>query len=74
MATLEKLLVRKLAAEVLGVSPKTLERWAVTGGGPVYVLCGSKANYKPSDLSAWIEARRVRNSAEEPGSLEREGL
>lgn len=61
---MEPLLNRKQTAEILGLSHKTLERWAVVGGGPVYILVGGAARYRPSDLENWVNSRTVQNSAQ----------
>jgi DNA-binding transcriptional MerR regulator len=46
------------AAELLRISPRTLEKWRSIGGGPVFVKLGRRALYKFSDLEAFQEARR----------------
>jgi len=54
----EKLLTPTEAAEVLGLSPRTMERWRVTGGGPRFIKAGGKSvRYRPADLLAWIDAQ-----------------
>lgn len=59
----EPLLDAKAAAEVLGVSPRMLERWRLAGTGPVYLRLGLRCvRYARADLRAWIERRKV-----EPG-------
>jgi len=51
------LLNEKAAAEILGLSPRTLQRWRVTGGGPVYRKIGATAvRYDERDLAAFAEA------------------
>lgn len=51
----QQLLRQKEAADHLDVSPRTLERWRVVGGGPRYVKCGRVIRYRMFDLEAWIE-------------------
>ncbi len=54
------------AAELLGVSPRTLECWRGRGGGPRYIrmlpevgrACRA-VRYRLSDIDVWIEAREV---------------
>lgn len=46
-----------LAARGIPYSPKTLQKFATVGGGPVYRRCGNKALYTASDLDAWIESK-----------------
>lgn len=51
------------SAELLGKKPSTLERWRVTGDGPVFYKVGHHVRYKREDLDAYIEAgRRVSTS------------
>ncbi len=46
-----------LTARGLPVSKCTLQKWATTGGGPVYRIFGIRALYVPADLDAWAEAK-----------------
>jgi len=40
------------------ISHRTLERYRVTGGGPVYMKLGRRVVYDTADLDAWMAARR----------------
>ena len=60
------------AAEHLGLSPRTLDRYRVTGGGPVYHLFGTAVRYVSEDLDAWAETRRRRSTSDD-GSGPRPG-
>lgn len=42
-----------LAERGLRVSKNTLQKWATTGGGPLYRRFGNKAVYQANDLDAW---------------------
>ncbi len=57
-----------VTARGLPLSPKTLQKWATTGGGPVFRKFGSRVVYTPEDLDAWISNRlsspRASTSAE----------
>jgi len=56
---MERLLSRKEAAELLGVSPATLAVWKSTNRYPLPVVkVGGLAKYKVSDLEAFIESRK----------------
>ena len=55
------------AAEWLGLSPRTLDRYRVTGEGPVFHSFGSRVRYLLADLEAWAQARR-RTSTSDDGS------
>ncbi|NIE81466.1 AlpA family transcriptional regulator [Asaia sp. As-1742] len=43
------------AAEWLGISPRTLERYRVIGGGPVFHKLGNRVTYTVADLREWVE-------------------
>lgn len=68
VATLVAMLDQTSAAEFLGgISPRTLEKWRVQGGGPRYSKLGrsrGRVLYDPRDLAAWLEANKVSNTAE----------
>ena len=51
------------AAAVVGLSHRTLNRYRITGGGPVFHKLGSKVLYARFDLEAWTEARLRRRLA-----------
>jgi len=52
-----ELLDEKQAAQRLNLSPKTLQKWRLTGGGPVYLKLGTAVRYREVDLDAWLDAR-----------------
>lgn len=65
----ERLLNPREAAQLLGVKPSTLERWRSASRsngpprGPAFVkLGGKRIRYRPEDIVAYIEERRI-----EPG-------
>ena len=47
-----------VAAEVLGVTSRTLQRWREAGCSPPFVVIGRNVTYRLADLLAWIGARR----------------
>lgn len=49
------LLDTKQAARRVALSPRTLERFRVTGGGPEFVKMGHAVRYAVSKLDEWIE-------------------
>jgi hypothetical protein len=57
------------AAGYLGLSPRTLEKLRVRGGGPTYAKFGRRVVYAVEDLDHWAaERRRDSTSApERPG-------
>ena len=52
------------AARILQMSERTLEKWRVTGGGPVYRKFGRRVLYADSDLLAWIESARKNSTSD----------
>lgn len=52
------------AAELLRVSPRTLERHRVAGTGPKFVKAGRRVLYRQSDLQAWAAANTFSSTAE----------
>ena len=55
------------AAEMLGLSPRTLQAWRARGEGPVYIRVSSRCiRYRVTDLEEWAE-ERVRTSTADPG-------
>ena len=61
----EFLSTRKAAA-VLGLSPRTLDRYRETGDGPAYHRFGARIVYRRDDLAAWAAKRRVPGADEPP--------
>ena len=53
------------AAAHLGLSPRTLDRYRVTGGGPVYHLFGTAVRYLKEDLDEWSRTRRRRSTSDD---------
>jgi predicted DNA-binding transcriptional regulator AlpA len=53
------------AAKRLGCAKQTLERWRTEGVGPKFVRLSPKiVAYDPSDLAAFVEARKVSSTSE----------
>ncbi len=46
------------AAAWLGLSPRTLERYRVSGEGPAFHRFGPRVRYLLAELEAWVSARR----------------
>ena len=53
----DRVLSRKAAAVMLGVSERTLERQALDGDGCQFVKIGARVGYRMSDLCAYLDAR-----------------
>ena len=56
------------AAHYLGLSARTLNRYRVSGDGPVFHRFGGRVRYRRADLDAWAQARR-RVSTVDDGSV-----
>jgi hypothetical protein len=52
------------AARFVGVAVATLAKMRCAGGSPIFIKAGRKVLYRRSDLIAWLNARRVRNTTE----------
>lgn len=56
--SLRKYLNESQAADLLGVSPKTLSRWRWAGKGPDFYKFGGAVRYKTADLEVFAEGSR----------------
>jgi len=69
MQVTKRVLQTPQAAEYLGLSASTLEKFRLTGNGPVYQKAGPKiVVYRLEDLDVWLNASR-RNSTSDAGLL-----
>ena len=48
------LLTTREAAELMKLSPRTLEMHRSKGGGPAYLKAGGLVRYRLADLEAWL--------------------
>ena len=62
-----KYLGTREAAAFLGLSPRTLDRYRVTGEGPAFHKFGSRILYAKADLEAWAAARRMTSTSDDRG-------
>jgi predicted DNA-binding transcriptional regulator AlpA len=54
------------AAEMLNVSPRTLQRWRATGGGPAFTRVGMRrVAYITAEIERWAAARTFPHRAAE---------
>lgn len=54
------------AAAFLGLSPRTLDRYRVTGEGPPFYKLGPRrVGYKKADMVAWVESRRLKSTSDD---------
>ena len=53
-----------VASDFLCQSPRTIQKWRVTGFGPVFYKSGRSIRYRRRDLANWIESRRQRSTSD----------
>ena len=61
----KKYLSTREAAKHVGLAPRTLDRYRITGGGPVYHLFGTAVRYLREDLDHWATTRRRRSTSDD---------
>lgn len=59
-------LTQREAATLLRLSERTLERYRLSGTGPLFVKLGRRVVYRASDLWAFAEAHTHRSTSEFP--------
>ena len=59
------------AAAYLGLSPRTLDRYRVSGEGPDFYRFGGRILYRQTDLEQWAAERRVSSTSEESAASRR---
>ena len=64
------LLTTTEAAPHVRLSPRTLEKYRVLGGGPKYKKLGARVFYSLTDLKAWLESRTFEMTSD-PGLTQR---
>lgn len=52
-----RLLTTDDLAAMVGVKPRTVERWRADGEGPPFMLFGRTIRYHPARVQAWMLAR-----------------
>jgi|TARA_B100001964_G_scaffold114273_1_gene127438 hypothetical protein len=55
------------AADTLRLSKRTLQKWRVKGGGPLYRQIGSRIVYMFEDLKSFLDKRKRSNTSEKIG-------
>lgn len=59
------------AAEVLGLSPATLNKMRCVGGGPKFCKAGGSVKYRFLDLQAWLVSRTFSSTSEIHGGKQK---
>ena len=57
------------AAHHLGLSTRTLDRFRVSGAGPVFLKFGGRVRYLRDDLDAWAQTRRRKSTSDDGTAL-----
>ena len=52
-----RLLTTDDLAAMVGVKPRTVERWRAAGEGPPFMMFGRAIRYHPARVQAWMLAR-----------------
>lgn len=52
------------AARYVRLGKTTLERFRISGDGPVYVKLGGAVRYRKADLDAWLGSRITHSTSE----------
>ena len=58
------------AAEYLGLSSRTLDRYRISGRGPVFHRFGGRVRYTRADLDVWAASRRRASTSDDGTVLE----
>jgi hypothetical protein len=62
----DEFLIEEEAAKFLRVSPRSLQRWRMTGGGPEFTRLGKKrVGYRRSGLRAWAASKTFASTSAE---------
>lgn len=60
----DSLLTTQEAAELLGISPATLNGWRCRGVGPAFTKLGASVRYTARDLERFISSNRFSSTSE----------
>lgn len=52
------------AARILGISPRTLEKYRCHGSGPTFRKLGGRVVYAIDDLEAWADGAACRSTSD----------
>lgn len=61
----DALISEQFAADFLGVTPRALQKWRMTGAGPRFVCISSRCvRYRRRDLVEWAQAHLKASTSE----------
>jgi predicted DNA-binding transcriptional regulator AlpA len=63
-AEVESLLTESQAAQLVGLSARTLERFRIQGAGPKFLKLGRRVFYAQTDLLTWLDSRRYTRTSD----------
>jgi predicted DNA-binding transcriptional regulator AlpA len=69
---LASLVNQKIAAQLLGISVRTLERYRVVGSGPRYVRLGRLIRYRQVDIEDFVKSNLCTSTSEVTWSYRRD--
>lgn len=69
-----KLLNTEALADYIGVSPHTLERWRINGGGPAFLKAGRRVLYCSKDINTWLSNSRHLSTSEPQSTINEIGV
>jgi hypothetical protein len=61
--TLRKLVNERVAAELLGLSVRTMQKWRLQGVGPRFLKLGHAVRYDLTDLEEFVGERRCESTS-----------
>jgi hypothetical protein len=61
----------KQAAEYICCAKRTLDKWRVAGGGPVFIKLGRSVRYDTIDLDKWIAAQKRASTSDTAAPMRR---
>jgi hypothetical protein len=64
MANTNTFLTQSEAAEILRLSPRTLERMRLVGSGPRFVKAGRRVLYNVDLINEWIKTQTFQSTSE----------
>ncbi len=63
MTTSPVLLTEKESADLMRISPKTLQAWRTSGGGPAFTKVGRAVRYSRDTIESWLRSRERHNTS-----------
>ena len=51
-------------ASLLRISPRTMEGWRLTGGGPVYTKAGRRVLYNRQQVMEWLQSQSRQSTSD----------